>query len=117
MVLHAFDMNMQMLGDKKITICLVLFLLDLFLDGELSLHICEDRRLITFLTYVCRGSIEMVFVDAQYVHVSSYDNSVDSVFLFVFLRNSTHSEQSASINLSLSCAIYRRGNGNITGGN
>lgn len=90
MVLHAFDMNMQMLGDKKITICLVLFLLDLFLDGELSLYVCGDSyrwRLITFLTYVCRGSIETVFVDAQYVHVSLYDSSVDLVFLFVFLQN------------------------------
>lgn len=37
MVLHSFDMNMQSLADKKITICLVLFLLDLFLDGELSI--------------------------------------------------------------------------------
>lgn len=36
MVLHTFDMNMQSLADKKITICLVLFLLELFLDGELS---------------------------------------------------------------------------------
>lgn len=78
MVLHTFDMNMQSLADKKITICLILILLDLFLDGELSMlsyfvrkknvhvhctycivNICEDkdhRLLITFLTYSWRVS-------------------------------------------------------------
>lgn len=44
MVLHTFDMNMQSLTDKKLTICLVLFLLDLFLDGELSMLSYFVRR-------------------------------------------------------------------------
>lgn len=37
MVLNAFDMNMQSLADKKITFCLILFLFELFFDGELSM--------------------------------------------------------------------------------
>lgn len=54
MVLHTFDMNMQSLADKKVTICLLLFLLELFLDGELSMlsyFVC--KKIVSYI-YVVR---------------------------------------------------------------
>lgn len=34
MVVHTIDMNMQYLADKKLTVCLILLFLELFIDGK-----------------------------------------------------------------------------------
>lgn len=36
MVIHNIDMNMQYLAEKKLTVCLILLFLELFIDGKLK---------------------------------------------------------------------------------